>query len=132
MNKEHPNLDILRRLDLSNLEASANLFAEDFVWHYYNPEMPKVQGDYEGLYGLMEFFKILAGRTKGSFKVNPINIAPMGDELVITHVKDTMVLKDKPMEIDAIVIWCIIDGLIKEAWDIPMIPTAKFQVAETI
>jgi hypothetical protein len=29
------------------------------------------------------------------------------------------------MEIDAIVVWCIIDGKIKEAWDIPIVHTAK-------
>ena len=49
----------------------------------------------------------------------------MGDELIITHVKDTLSLEGKPMEIDAIVVWCIIDGQIKEAWDIPIVHTAK-------
>ena len=126
MNKEHPNIDVLKRLDLRNLEASAEVFAEDFVWHYYNPKLPEMQGDYIGLTGLTDFFKILAGRTMGSFKVKPLSIAPMGDELVVTHVKDTMLLNGKQMEIDAVVIWCIIDGKIREAWDIPVIPTAKF------
>lgn len=84
-----------------------------------------MEGDYKGLSGLMDFFKKLAGRTGGSFKVNPISITPTGDELIITHVKDKMMLDDKHMEVDAIVIWCIIDGKIKEAWDIPAIPTAK-------
>ena len=72
-----------------------------------------------------EFFQILAGKTKGSFKVNPLSIVPMGDKLIVTHVKDTMILEGKKKEVDAVVIWCIIDGKIKEAWDIPVIPTAK-------
>ena len=50
----------------------------------------------------------------------------MGDELIITHVKDTMSLEGKQMQIDAVVIWCIIDGKIKEAWDIPVIHTATY------
>lgn len=125
MNKEHPNIEVLKRLDLTNLPASAEDFSEDFVWHYYNPELPEVEGDYLGLLGLKDFFEILAGRTSGSFKVHPLSIITMGNELVITHVKDTMILKGNQMEIDAIVVWCIIDGKIKEAWDIPIIPTAK-------
>lgn len=125
MEKEHPNIEVLKKLDLTNLEESADLIAEDFVWHYYNPKLPELQGDYLGLSGLMDFFKILAGRTRGSFKVNPLSINPLGDSLVITHVKDNMVLDGKHMEIDAVVLWCIIDGKIKEAWDIPIIHTAK-------
>ena len=125
MEKEHPNIDVLKKLDLTNLEESADLIAEDFVWHYYNPKLPELQGDYLGLSGLMDFFKILASRTRGSFKVNPLSINPLGDSLVITHVKDNMVLDGKHMEIDAVVLWCIIDGKIKEAWDIPIIHTAK-------
>ncbi len=126
MNKEHPNIEILKGLDLTNLAASGEVIAEDFVWHYYNPELPDIEGDYVGLSGLMNFFKILASRTSGSFKVNPLSITPLGDELIVTHVKDTMLLEGKPMEIDAVVVWCIIDGKIKEAWDIPVIHTAAF------
>ncbi len=126
MNKEHPNIEVLKRLDLTNLEASAKIIAEDFVWHYYNPELPELEGDYLGLSGLKDFFKTLAGRTNGSFKVNPVSITPLGDELIVTHVKDTMFLEGKQMEIDAVVLWCIIDGTIKEAWDIPVTHTAKF------
>lgn len=125
MKTEHPNIDVLKRLDLNNLEESADVIAEDFVWHYCNRKLPEIEGDYIGLSGLMDFFKKLAGRTRGSFKVNPLSITSLGDELVITHVRDAMVLDGKNMEIDAVVLWCIIDGKIKEAWDIPIIHTAK-------
>jgi hypothetical protein len=53
----------------------------------------------------------------------------MGDDLVTTHVKDKMFLNGNPMEIDTIVVWCIINGQIKEAWDIPIVHTAK--IADT-
>ena len=101
------------------------MLAKDFVWHYINPELPELEGDYFGLSGLTDFFQKIADRTGDSFKVNPISIIPIGDELIITHVKDTLSLEGKPMEIDAVVVWCIIDGQIKEAWDIPVVQTAK-------
>lgn len=122
---EHPNIKILMRFNPADPSTVAEVLAEDFVWHYINPELPELEGDYFGLSGLKDFFKKIGGRTDGSFKVNPLSISPMGDDIIITHVKDTMSLEGKPMEIDAIVIWCIIDGKIKEAWDIPVIHTAK-------
>ena len=121
MNIEHPNIDVLKRLDLTDMAASAEVIAEDFVWHYFNPELPELQGDYLGIAGLGDFFSRMANNTGGTFKVNLISITPMGDELVVTHVKDTMLLKGKQMEVDAVVVWSIADGKIKEAWDIPAV-----------
>jgi ketosteroid isomerase-like protein len=125
MIKEHPNISILKKFNPADLNTVAEVLAEDFIWHYINPELSELEGDYLGLSGLTSFFQKLAGRTRGSFKVKPVSIIPMGDELIITHVKDTMSLDGKPMEIDAVVLWCIIDGQIKEAWDIPVVHTAK-------
>ena len=127
MKKEHPNIRILKRFNPANLDTLAEVLAEDFVWHYINPKLKELEGDYLGLSGLKDFFKKLTGRTSGSFKVNPVSITPMGDALIVTHVKDNMSLDGKPMEIDAIVVWCIIDGMIKEAWDIPVVHTAKIK-----
>ncbi|MFD2561555.1 nuclear transport factor 2 family protein [Aquimarina rubra] len=125
MNQEHPNISILKRFNPANPNTLAEVLAKDFVWHYINPKLSVLEGDYFGLSGLTDFFKRLGGLTSGSFKVNPISIIPMGDEIVITRVKDTMLLKGKSMEIDAIVVWCIINGQIREAWDIPIAHTAK-------
>ena len=127
MKKEHPNIRILKRFNPANLDTLAEVLAEDFVWHYINPKLKELEGDYLGLSGLKDFFKKLAGRTSGSFKVNPVSITPMGDALIVTHVKDNISLDGKPMEIDAIVVWCIIEGKIKEAWDIPVVHTAKIK-----
>lgn len=129
MNKEHPNMSVLQQLDFGNLDKNADIITKDFIWHYQNPELPDLEGDYTGLEGLKDFFNQLAHRTKGSFKVKPLSIFPLGDEIVVTHVKDTMVLAGKPMEIDAVVLWCIIDGKIKEAWDIPVKHTARMLVS---
>ncbi|MCK0146839.1 nuclear transport factor 2 family protein [Arenibacter sp. F26102] len=125
MNKEHPNISIIKRFNPVDPNTLAGVLAEDFVWHYINPKVSELEGDYFGLSGLTDFFQKIAGRTSGSFKVNPISIIPMGDELIITHVKDSLSLDGKDMEIDAIVVWCIINGQIKEAWDIPIAHTAK-------
>jgi len=125
MNKEHPNISILKSFNPANPSSLAGVLAEDFVWHYINPELPELEGDYLGLSGLTDFFQKLAGRTSGSFKVNPLSIVPLGDELIITHVQDSMSFDGKPMTVDAIVLWCIIDGKIKEAWDLPIVHTAK-------
>lgn len=37
---------LLKRLDLGNL-----------VWHFFNPRLPDVEGDYTGLSGLRTFFE---------------------------------------------------------------------------
>ena len=129
MNKEHPNISILKRFNPADPNTLAEVLAEDFVWHYINPKLPELEGDYVGFAGLKDFFNRLGGRTDGSFKVNPISITPMGAHLVTTHVKDKMFLNGNPMEIDAIVVWCIINGQIIEAWDIPIVHTAK--IADT-
>lgn len=59
--------------------------------------------------------------TGGTFRVKPISIATIGDELVVTHVQDEMVLQNKTVTLDAVVVWRIVNGLILETWDIPSI-----------
>ncbi len=125
MNTEHPNIAVLQRFNPANISASAGIIAEDAVFHYFNPMLPDMHGDYHGRHGFMEFFEKIAGRTEGTFKVTPLTITPMGDELVVTHVKDTMTLHGELLEIDAVVVWRIVDEKIKEAWDIPAIYTAE-------
>ncbi|MBQ4820280.1 nuclear transport factor 2 family protein [Aquimarina sp. MMG016] len=124
---EHPNISILQNFNSENIAEVSDILAEDAVWHYFNPELPELQGDYIGLEGFMGFFKKMATKTEGTFKVNPISITPVGDELVVTHVKNSMVFEDQQMEIDAIVVWRIVDGKIKEGWDIPAVYTALIQ-----
>ena len=125
MNTVHPNIAVLQHFNPANISASIGIIAEDAIFHYFNPMLPDMQGDYRGRQGFMDFFGKIAGQTKGTFKVTPLSITPMGNELVVTHVKDTMTLNGQQLEIDAVVVWRILDGKIKEAWDIPAVYTAS-------
>lgn len=119
METNHPNLALLERLDLTNLSAAGDLFAQDFVWHYVNPNLPDMEADYEGVAGLQRFFRMIGEKTGGTFKVDVLSAIPLGDEFVVVHVRDTMVHQGTPIAIDAVVVWRFADGRIKEAWDIP-------------
>jgi len=121
MTETHPNVALLSRYDPANLAGIADVLSEDFVWHFFNPCLPEHQGDYVGLTGLQDFFETIRNFSGGTFKVNPVSITTVGDELVVVHVKDTMVLESAPVEIDAVVVWRIVDGKIVEAWDIPAV-----------
>ena len=125
MDTTHPNIAVLQQFNTANISASIGIIAEDAIFHYYNPMLPDLQGDYLGRQGFMEFFEKIAGKSKGTFKNTPLSITSMGNELVVTHVKNTMTLNDQQIEIDAVVVWRILDGKIKEAWDIPAVYTAK-------
>ena len=69
MTSSHPNVELLMKLNLRDLDASAALFSDDFVWHFFNPKLPDVQGDFVGVDGLKSFFAAMAGKTEGSFNV---------------------------------------------------------------
>ena len=115
---EHPNLALLQSLDLRDLASAKDIFSEDFVWHFINPQLPNIQGDFVGVEGLMSFFGALQQRTGGSFSVEPISSTVFGDNLVVSHVKDRMNLDGRTVEPEAVVIWRFRDGRIAEAWDV--------------
>ena len=122
---QHPNLSLLMKLDLRNLDSCAKIFSDKFVWHYFNSELPDLEGSYHGIEGLKNFFAKLSGTSKGSFKVNVVDTRPVGDELVVTQVCNSMFLEGNNIEFDAVVIWRIVDGKIAEAWDIPAVNTVR-------
>ncbi len=105
----------------SDLDACADLFAPGFTWHFFNPKLPGIEGDYHGVAGLKAFFAALAEKTGGSFNVQPVSVTPIGNELLVAHVRDTMVLDGAAVETDAVVVWRIVAGKIAEAWDIPAV-----------
>jgi ketosteroid isomerase-like protein len=121
----HPNMSILKKLDLQNLDACKSILANDFVWHYFNPRIPDLEGDYRGVEELKKFFAELSEKSDGSFRVNVIDGRPAGDELVVTHVCNCMNLDGSSLEFDAVVVWRIIDSKIAEAWDIPAVNTVR-------
>lgn len=114
-NKEHPNISILKKLDPCNLAESANLFAEDFIWHCFNPKLSYIHGDYTGLKGFQGFLKQLETLTSRTFQIEPVSITTIGDELVVTYVKDKMTLENRAIEPDAVIIWRIANDRIIEA-----------------
>lgn len=118
MDTDHPNIRLMKRLDLGDLASAQDLFAEDVVWHYFNPNLPEVQSDYVGLDGIRSFFKTIGGKTHGTFKVEPISITPVGDELVVVHARDTLTIQSQPVALDVVVVWRFVDGRIAEVWDI--------------
>jgi hypothetical protein len=126
MQTEHPNIQQLNRLDLRNLAAAGDLFTEDVVWHYFNPNLPDIEGDYTGLDGIRSFFQNIGGRSRGTFKVEPVSATAVGDELVVVHARDTLMFKERPKTLDVVVVWRFKAGRIAEVWDIvPDKPTEE-------
>ena len=119
MDTLHPNIQLLNRLDITDLTSAEDLFAEDFVWHYFNPNLPEVEGDYVGIGGLRKFFARLAGGTGGTFRVEPISATPVGDELIVVRTRNTMELEGSSIAVDVVVVWRVVDAKIAEGWDIP-------------
>lgn len=123
MTDEHPNLALFNRLDIRDLESCAGLFAPDVVFHYFNPKLPDLQGDHVGLTGIQHFFKAIGTLSGGTFKVEPVAINAVGDELVITQTRNTLTIEGEPIAIDVVVVWRIVEGRIAEVWDIPSVYT---------
>ncbi|MEP1095889.1 MAG: nuclear transport factor 2 family protein [Cyclobacteriaceae bacterium] len=125
MNGAHPNLAVLQQFDPTNIAGAADILTEDAVFHYYNPKLPDMQGDYVGLEGFKAFFEEIGKRSKGTFKVNPVFASAVGDELVFVHSMNTLILEDQQTEIDVVVIFRVVEGKITEVWDIPSAYTDK-------
>lgn len=96
-----------------------DLFAEDFVWHYCNPQLPELEGDYPGPEGLRAFFAKLGARMQGTFRLDhEPKVLYVGEELVAFHLHHFMEKDGEPIEADAVVVFRILQGRIAEAWDI--------------
>ncbi len=114
----HPNVALLKRLDLRDLAASEGLIAEDVIWHYANPNLPDLEGTYEGLDGVRTFFAAVAGKSGGTFQINPMSVTPIGDELVVVHARNTATVEGRAVAVDVVVVWRIVGGRVVEVWDI--------------
>ena len=124
MAEEHPNISLLKRLDLRDLAAAKGVFAEDVVWHFFNPNLPDLQGDYVGLDGIRSFFQALGEMSRGSFRTEPVSVSAIGDELVVAHNRNTLNFQSRAIVLDVVVVWRFRGGRIVEVWDIvPSQPT---------
>lgn len=126
MIEEHPNVSLLKRLDPSNLANANNLFAEDAIFHYFNPNLSELQGDYVGRNGIRTFFEIIGEKTGGTFKVSPVSVTAVGDELVVVQTRNTLSIEGQDIALDVVVVWRILNGQIVEVWDI--VPTRPAEV----
>lgn len=118
----HPNIALLEKLDIQNLDACTNIIAGNFIWHYFNPRLPELEGDYRGIEGLKRFFAKLAQISNGSFQVNVIDARAVGDELVVAQACNRLSLEafeGDTIETDVVVVWRVVNGKIAEGWDIP-------------
>jgi len=116
--EEHPNISLMKRLDPRNLASAADLFTPDVVLHYFNPNLPEMQGDYLGLEGIRSFFETIGQKSRGTFKIEPVSIDAVGDELVVVQSRNTLTIQDQNIALDVVVVWRIVDGRIAEVWDI--------------
>ena len=120
-NPIHPNLLLMQQFDIKNLDVCAEIMAENFVWHYFNPRLPDLEGAYRGLAGIKDFFAKLAAISNDSFQVSVVDGRAVGDELVVTQTCNRIKLEDNTIEFDVVVVWRIVEGKIAEAWDIPSV-----------
>ncbi|NNE98167.1 MAG: nuclear transport factor 2 family protein [Pyrinomonadaceae bacterium] len=124
----HPNLALLKRLGdhfPHDLTGAGELIADDFVFHYFNTNLPELAGDYIGVDGLQGFFQKLGAKSKGTFRAKNKNLVHVGDELVVTSATPEMTLEGKSFEWDALFIWRVVGGRFVEAWDIPAVNTIR-------
>ncbi|MEO0962362.1 MAG: nuclear transport factor 2 family protein [Pseudomonadota bacterium] len=132
MSTAEKNVEMIKRIPTlipDRLDEARDVIAEDFVWHYINPLLPQIEGDYVGVEGLKNFFRKLADLTGGTFGVRLKHAYAMGDELVVAHATPGMTLDGQTFETDAAVPWRIVDGKITEAWDIPAVYTVRMDDA---
>lgn len=130
MNNPQDNLSLVQQLPAlipDRLEEAREHFSDDFVWHYVNPELPQIQGDYDGFDGLQLFFMKLGELTLNTFSVHIKQAHAVGHEFVMVHACPSMTIDDYSFETDAVVIWRIVDQKLKEAWDIPGLNSLRSQ-----
>jgi ketosteroid isomerase-like protein len=118
LTEDHPNIALLERLDRRNMAASADLFSKDAVLHYFNPNLPELQGDHVGPDDIRAFFEALAEKSRGTFRVEPVSATPVGKELVVVQSRNSLTIGDRTVVVDVVVVWRIVDGRIVEVWDI--------------
>ena len=100
-------------------------FADDFVFHYNNPQLPDLHGDYIGFDGTAELFQRLEQLSETGFRSVPHSLAPYGDELLVAFATNTLSINGAEIDVDAVVVWRVVNGKIQEAWDIPAVNTVR-------
>ncbi|MGD1857629.1 MAG: nuclear transport factor 2 family protein [Leptolyngbyaceae cyanobacterium] len=122
MSNAQANMTLVKELPAllpDRLDEMKEFFADDFVWHYVNSQLPQIHGDYQGLEGLQAFFRKLGELTNKTFSVRIQQANTIGNEFVVAYACPSMTLDGNSLETDAVVVWRMVDQRFKEAWDIP-------------
>ena len=101
------------------------------MFHYFNRRLPDLDGDYDGLEGIREFFARLGEVSGGSFHVEPVSPTPFGDELVAAHATITLSLQGAALALDSLLVWRVFADQVHEAWDIPAVNTVRVPSASS-
>ena len=126
---QQANLDLVTRagtlIRTGFADPDEELFARDFVFHYVNPRLAELNGDHHGYDGFRRSFERLHQGSDTGFHNQPHSLTPYGDEIVVAYATNTVSFGGRELDVDAIVVWRIVDGRISEAWDIPAINTVR-------
>lgn len=123
------NLDVVTKVGTligsGFAERGEGLFADGFVFHFCNPRLPELSGDHHGFDGFRDLFARLHRESETGFHNEPHSLTPYGDELVVAFATNTVTFGGITLDVDAVVVWRVVGGLVAEAWDIPAINTAR-------
>jgi len=93
------------------------------------PHLSKRKPHYSTSRGIKNLFQKLGTITGGAFKVIGGQFIQMEDELIVLHATHRMTVDNNSFEVDAVVIWRVVENHFAEARDIPAINTTR-QLAE--
>ncbi len=65
--------------------ADQEVFARDFVFYFFNPQLEELRGDYPGYDGSSSLFERLRQGSDSGFHKEPHSLTPYGHELGIAH-----------------------------------------------
>ncbi len=105
----------------SGFEVETGVIADDFVWHYVNPQLPDLTGDYQGVAGLRSLFSNLQTISGTTFSSTSLETLAIGHEYVTERLQLMLSLGDVQIETDSIVVMKVAGGQIHEGWDIPSV-----------
>ena len=100
-------------------------FADDFVFHFFNPQLPHLAGDYQGFDGTADLFDRLGQLSETGFRNNPHSLTPYGDELLVAFAPNTLCVDGLTIDVDAVGVWRVFGGQIQEGWVIPASHTVR-------
>jgi ketosteroid isomerase-like protein len=126
---QQANLDLVAQvgalIGTGFADPDEDIFAPDFVFHFFNPHLPELDGDHPGFDGMRGLFERLQQTSETGFRNEPHSLTPYGDELVVAYATNTVSFGGTVLDVDAIVVWRVVGGRVQEAWDIPAINTVR-------